>query len=155
MLGWSIVLAGKNTNSLWTTGADLVTLYCQEFKPSLQVTQESIEGGSGSFNSKRLQRLKFNVVPAPFKVNPTSTEMDNRTYFELMKVLGRRYQRITAISGNFQRINKATTGLISSGFISALPIDVQVLSVSELDSDYTNGNNTMTFELVSNGKYEW
>lgn len=151
--GYQLVLGGKNLNTLWTTGVDLVTLQCQELKPSLSVTQESVSGASGKYQSARDMRLKFDVVPIPFKVNPTTQQQDARTYFQLMKVLSRKYQRIISIDENFKRIEDNTNGLIATNVIGSLPLDVQVLEVSELDSDYADASNTMTFSVVSDERY--
>lgn len=153
--GYQLVLGGKNLNTLWTTGVDLVTLQCQELKPSLQVTQESVSGASGKYQSAMDLRLKFDVVPIPFQVNPTSEQQDARTYFQLMKVLSRKYKRIISIDENFKRIEDGTNGLITTGVIDALPLNVQVLDVSELDSDYADASNTMTFSVVSDERYEF
>lgn len=152
-MAYDITIIGKDTDSAWGSGFETVTVKAYEVKPSFEIAQESIVGASGSYFSKRMFHLKFSIVPIPYSVVPSSTAPDNRDYFTLMRVLNKKFQRITAIGDSFARIKQGTTGLIAASWIQALPIPVRVLSISELESDYARGENTVTFDLISSTKY--
>ena len=141
-------LKGKDVNSSWSSSFETVTIQCTGIVPSLVYDVGDFTGSSGGKYINRKPRLKIEVTTFPFRVDPSDTEMDARTYFELQKVLSKKYVQIVSIDSDFARIVQSTSGLIDAGFLDSLPFVMLVEDAGEISSNYANGNFNCNFILT-------
>ena len=146
-------LKGKDVNSSWGSSFETVTIQCTGIVPSLVYDSGEFGGSSGTKIIVRKPRLKIEVTTFPFKVDPSSTEMDARKYFELQKVLSKKFVQIVSIDSDFARIVQTTDGLIDEGFIDSLPFVMLVEDAGEISSNYANGNFNCNFILTGIERY--
>lgn len=147
-MSWEIELKGKDVNASWGSYFETVTIKCTGFVPSLFYEVGEFQGTAGGKFINRKPRLRITATCFPFKVNPSSTEQDATVYFELQKVLSKKYVQVVSIDAEFQRIVQTTSGLIDEGYIDSLPFVMLVEDAGEVSSNYANGTFNCDFTLI-------